>query len=340
MKRSGDVTASPIILFCGSALMALMAVAIIVAATAAAVPPEQRAMEFTIPIFYAFVAAWGIATGVGILQLRPWARISIIVMSALAIFFAVCGGIGLMLVPMLLSGEPDVPAAAARMGVLIGLAVLIVPLAIAIWWLVLFTRARVRTEFATRGAAVVSSANMRAASAPEFVPAVVATPSMPEIPISIRVVAVFILVTAPFALLSLPLAVRTHLPTIILGVLVTGWGTPAYLVASVVIQIALAVALLLKRFRAVDGLIAYLLFAALNGLLFLISPAREVFLDALIRVQSSTPGVDPEMLRRFTYTLMPGIMGVSVLFFAIAVYFLFTRRKAFRAACEARQTAA
>jgi hypothetical protein len=224
--------------------------------------------------------------------------------------------------------------------VLVGLIVLGVPLAIAIWWLLLFTRARVRVEFATRGAATVSSATPGTAIATDLAPAFAAAASAPEMPISIRVIALFILITAPCALMSLPLALRGHLPTIIMGVLVTGWATPTYLVVSVIVQIALSVALLLRRFRAIDGLIAYLLFAVLNGLAFVVSPAQKTFVNALITAQSSAQGMDPEVLRRFTNALMPVIMGVSVLLFAIALYFLFTRRKAYRAACEARRAAA
>jgi len=340
MKRAGDVTAAAIVLFFGSGLMVLMAVAMIVGAAVTSLPPEQRAMQFILPIFYALAAAWGIATGIGILQLRPWARISAFAMSAMTILFTVCGGIGLMLVPMVLKQDPNVPAEAIRIVVFVGLIGLGIPLAIAIWWLVLFTRARVRVEFATRGAATVSSATQGTAIATDLAPAFAAAASAPEMPISIRVIALFILITAPCALMSLPLALRAHLPTIIMGVLVTGWATTAYLVASVVVQIALSVALLLRRFRAIDGLIAYLLFAVLNALLFLVSPAQKTFVDGLIRAQSSAQGMDPEVLRRFTNTLMPVIMGVSVLLFAVALYFLFTRRKTYRLACEARRTAA
>ena len=337
MKRSGDLTASAIILFFGSGLMVLMAVVIIAGAAVTPLPPEQRAMQFMIPIFYALMAGWGIATGIGVLQLRPWARISIIAMSAMTILFAVCGGIGLVLVPIVLRQEPNVPTGAIRVVVFVGLIVLAVPLAIAIWWLVLFTRARVRVEFATRGAVVLASATPSAAIATGFAPTFAAAPGTTETPISIRVIALFILITAPCALMSLPLALRGHLPTVIMGFLVTGWATPAYLVVSVIVQIALSVALLLKRFRAIDGLIAYLLFAVLNGLSFLVSPAQKTFVDALIKAQSSAQGMNFEVLRRFTDTLMPAIMGVSVLLFAVALYFLLTRRKAFRAACEAGQ---
>ena len=340
MKRSGDVTASAIILFCGSGLIILMAVLMVLAFTTTPLPPEQRAVEVMMPIVYALIAAWGIATGVGILQLRPWARISTIVMSSAAIFFTVCGALGMMMVPLLLQQEPGVSAAAVKVVVFVGLIIMAVPLAIAIWWVILFTRKRVQLEFATRGATGIASTTPGAGIAADFAPTFAVAPSTPQTPISIRVIAIFMLVTAPGALLSLPLAIRAHLPTIILGVWMTGWTTPAYLVISVAIQIVLSVAILRRRFRALDGLIAYLLFATLNALLFFISPARSAFFDAITRAQSTTPGVDPELMGRFMKMVMPIIMGFSILLFALALYFLFTRRKAYRAACAARPPAA
>ena len=340
MKRSGDVTASAIILFCGSGLIILMAVLMVLAFTTTPLPPEQRAVEVMMPIVYALIAAWGIATGVGILQLRPWARISTIVMSSAAIFFTVCGALGMMMVPLLLQQEPGVSAAAVKVVVFVGLIIMAVPLAIAIWWVILFTRKRVQLEFATRGATGIASTTPGAGIAADFAPTFAVAPSTPQTPISIRVIAIFMLVTAPGALLSLPLAIRAHLPTIILGVWMTGWTTPAYLVISVAIQIVLSVAILRRRFRALDGLIAYLLFATLNALLFFISPARSAFFDAITRAQSTTPGVDPELMGRFMKMVMPIIMGFSILLLALALYFLFTRRKAYRAACAARPPAA
>ncbi|HEV2314451.1 MAG TPA: hypothetical protein VGR94_04025 [Candidatus Acidoferrales bacterium] len=344
MKRSGDVTAAAIVLFFGSALMILMAVVMIVGAAVTPLPSEQRAMQFVLPIFYALLAAWGIATGVGVLQLRPWARISIIVMSSTAVFFAVCGALGVMMVPLLLQQDPNIPAGATRIVVFIGLIVLGVPLAIAIWWLILFTRRRVQLEFATHGATAISSPPLGATIAPEpapaFATAFAAASSAPDIPISIRVIAIIILVTAPVALFSLPLAIRAHLPTILLGIWMTGWTAPAYLVISVVIQIVLPIAVLRRRLRALDGLIAYLLFATLNALLFFVSSSRNAFFDAITRAESTTSGMDPEMMGRFMKMAMPIVMGFSVLLFALALYFLFTRRQAYRAACEARRAAA
>ncbi|HVA72017.1 MAG TPA: hypothetical protein VNF02_02810 [Candidatus Limnocylindrales bacterium] len=158
MKRSGDVTASAIILFFGSGLITLVALLMLLGASASPLPPEQRVVLWVMPILYVLVTAWGIATGVGILPLRPWAWVSVIVMSGVTIFFGFFGAVVLMFVPSLLKDQPDVPAASVKIIVFVGLVMVLIPIAIAIWWLVLFTRARVRLQFAKRGAALIAPA--------------------------------------------------------------------------------------------------------------------------------------------------------------------------------------
>lgn len=340
MKRSGDVTAAAIILFFGSGLMVLMAVVIIVGAAVTPLPPEQRAVEFMMPIFYALVAAWGIATGVGILQLRPWARISMIVMSSMAIFSSVCGGLGVMMVPLLLQQQPSVPVAAIKVVVLVALIMVAVPLAIAIWWLILFTRKRVQLEFATRGAAAISSANAGLTTAPEFVPAVVAAPSTPQIPISIRVIAIVFLVGGGFALLSLPFAIRLRIPTLMLGILIQGRSAWVYGAIFVLAQIGLCIAVLKRRAWALDGLIAFAVFGAVNSALFAISPHRNALVDTIIQNENLPQGmVNADTMSSFMRTVLPISMAFGLLLSAVILYFLFTRRKSFREACEARRIA-
>jgi hypothetical protein len=187
MKRSGDVTAAAIILFFGSGLLVLLMLLAVLGAVTTQMPPEARYGEFLGFGFYVVFAAWGIANGVGLLQLRPWARISMIVMSVGAIFFSFFGAIGLMLVPRIVAQSADVPPGAGVVVAIVGTAMLLVPLAIAIWWLVLFTRERVVVEFATGSAAQSSLASAELPPTISPTPSqFVTAPAMPGIPLSIR----------------------------------------------------------------------------------------------------------------------------------------------------------
>jgi len=339
MKRSGDVTASAIILFCGSALMVLMAVGMIVGAAVTPLPPEQRAVEFIMPIFYALLAAWGIATGVGILQLRPWARISMIVMSSMAVFFSVCGALGMMAARMVLKQQPNMPAGATTIVLFVALIMMAVPLAIAIWWLVLFTRARVRVEFATRGAAVVSSVSPSSAIATGFAPTFAAVPSAPQTPTSIRVIAIIEVATAPFGLVTLPFLIRMHAPTLIVGVLVRGSIVPVFLFGLITAQIIFSVAILRRRYWGVNGLMGYALFGLLNTFLFYVSPSRAAYEAAVVRNFAMQPNMSADSMLRFQHWFLGVVFAFTAATMVAGLYFLFTRRKAYRLACEAGRAA-
>jgi len=339
MKRSGDVTASAIILFCGSGLMILMAVLMVLAFTTTPLPPEQRVVEFMMPIVYALMAAWGIATGVGILQLRPWARISTIVMSSAAIFFTVCGALGMMMVPLLLQQEPGVSAAAVKVVVFVALVVLLIPLAIAIWWLVLFTRKRVQLEFATRGAAGIASATPSAGIAADFAPTFAVAPSTPQTPTSIRVIAIIEVATAPFGLVTLPFLIRMHAPTLILGVFVRGWIVPVFLFGLITAQIIFSVAILRRRYWGVNGLMGYALFGLLNTFLFYVSPSRAAYEAAVVRNFAMQPNMSADSMLRFQHWFLGVVFAFTAATMVAGLYFLFTRRKAYRLACEAGRAA-
>jgi len=242
-----------------------MALLMLAGAAVSPLPPEQRTALWVMPIFYALVAAWGIVTGIGILQLRRWAWVSIIVMSGVTSLFGLFGAVVLMFLPSLLKEEPDVPAARVKIVVFVGLVMVLIPIAIAIWWLVLITRAHVRLQFASRGAATIPLAVAGGAAAPDFAPSDAAAPSAPKMPTSVLVIAIVSLVGGGLAVAGLPLTIRMKLPTMIFGILIHG--------------------------RAV-----------------------------------------------WAYAVLPTVFGLLLV--AVILYFLVTRRKAFRAACDARRIAA
>lgn len=156
MKRSGAVTAAAVVMFIGSAFLllmtALMLLGALVTQVSAQILQEQRGTEIMVAATYALGMVWGIATGVGVLQLRGWARISALVMSAVTIAFTCFGMIGVALVPEIMKTQPNVPEQFVTLGVAVGIVMMLIPLGIAIWWLVLFTRKRVILEFTMRGA--------------------------------------------------------------------------------------------------------------------------------------------------------------------------------------------
>lgn len=164
MKRSGDVTAAAVVLFCGSGALALFA----------AGDSLYMARSYTevhwprILLVFGLLIAWGTATAAGILKLRGWARISIIVMSAGAILFCFIAAVAVAIAALGGTGS-----LAADVGAFFAVTCAI-PLGISVWWLVLFTRKRVAAEFAGGRVSGEVSVEAIVAPAPSAFPARVA----------------------------------------------------------------------------------------------------------------------------------------------------------------------
>jgi len=143
VKRSEDVTATAIILFFGSGF--LIALGIFVVWMNLRQKSHSFGILFVLAWIYAVPAAWGSINGLGIMRLRRWARGSTLAMSALAACFFGFIVIGFLTEPFLVGRDPEF----AHLGLVFGGLGLLssIPLGIAIWWLVLFTRPRVKRQF-------------------------------------------------------------------------------------------------------------------------------------------------------------------------------------------------
>ena len=339
MKRSGGVTAAAIVLFIGSGLLVLMAALMVVGSFV--VQSAKEPNPFGPAIFYVeagfllALAGWGIATAVGILRLRSWARISILVMSGLAAGMMLLSSLGMLLVVPMMKQDPNMPSGAIVFVMVFELILLAIPLAICIWWLILFSLKSVRMQFATG----TQSALLQPAAAGGM--PVVAMPEAPassarKIPVSIIVIAVFLLVGALFAGFSVPLTVRMHVPILLLGVLITGAKGLAAAIVIAALLLFLGIALLRRKPWSLDVTIAYAIFATLNALLFLVSSSRDAYFKIVISYYQVPPGLQPDFFPDTMRTIVTGSMALGILANLVALYFLWTRRGAYRAACGAR----
>lgn len=109
MKRSTGVTLSAVLVFFGSA-MALLVGFFLVAALKFAphgsipTPFLRGALIFDGALDLAFVA-WGIASGVGLIRLRQWARMSMLVFSGMMIVFSLIPMLIIPFVPLQIGAE-------------------------------------------------------------------------------------------------------------------------------------------------------------------------------------------------------------------------------------------
>ena len=358
VKRSGDVTAAAVVMFFGSGLLLLLGAFMIFgamigpAANAAQGRQLQLAGVAMAAGMYVALAAWGIATGVGLIKLQPWARISAIVMSALAIAGCAMSATGIFVAQNLFKADKQLPANFASLMLIITLSMLVIPLGIAIWWLILFTRKRVAREFATRGAVAefgggavagcVEQGSAYGGHAGEFAggPSAQGAPVTPaanygrrQIPMSIRVVAVIYILGSVMIFVTVGYMRQTSMPTLLLGKLVEGPSAWAFFIVLGLAQLAICIAALRRRAWAVDGLIAILVFGVANCFGFAFSPAREQLFARTLASQNLPPGVAAETMSQFMHTILPSSLVFGAIVAFALLYLVVTRRKAFREAC-------
>jgi hypothetical protein len=367
MKRSADVTAAAVVMFCGSGLLLFLGAFAIFGAIAgsAGTAGPQRQVELAgavmIVVIYGGLAAWGIATGVGIVKLQAWARISAIVMSVLAIAGCVMAAASVFMMQSVFKTDNQLPPHFARMMLAIVSVMFAIPAGIAIWWVILFMRKRVALEFATPGGeaaadgatqiGIAGHGGVYGGTANEFADGSITTsfggaPSVapfargagrPPIPISIRIVAVFYIIGSAMLFLTLEYMHQTNMPTLLLGKLVGGWRAWTFLGVLGVAQLAICIAVLKRRAWALDGLMAIMVFGIVNSLGFVFSPSRDQLFARTLASENLPPGVEAQTMDRFMHMILPFSLIVGTIIGFVLLYFLLTRRRVFREACAARE---
>jgi len=182
--------------------------------TASELPPSVRTFGLATQGFMICLSLFGIATGIGLIYLRNWARISVLIWGGFSVFFGLIG------IPiaflMQFPPNPNSPTLSAESVQAVRWILLVIygiPLLIGVWWLILFNRKTVKKQFASR----VESADQ-------------GLPRKPVCPLPIAVLAWFY-VASVLNLLFLPL-LSFHLPLFVFGRILPGSTGGAVLMLS------------------------------------------------------------------------------------------------------------
>lgn len=171
-------------------------------------------------------------TSIGLLRLRPWARVAAIAIAGFTCFLCLTGGIGLLFLRGNPALMPATPHPSQVMAVLTGMAVCFLLLAfIGAWWLLYFNLAPARRAFAA------SSAAPDSAMEPSNVPLAPRTPGS-------RIVLVAWSWLMLFSVLSVPMVLWMHTPMFLFGAILRGWAATLTLLALRLAEIYMAVGLL------------------------------------------------------------------------------------------------
>ncbi len=311
MKRSVGVTSASVVLLIGSALMLLISAAAVFAAvlklsvTRGPLGPAMVAMGGA---FYLAMAGWGAGTAVGLFRLRNWARVSVLTLSVLALAFCTIILASFLMVFTRVRG-PNPQVAKAMLESMVGSCA--VPMAISVWWLLLFTRTGVRQQFAS------ATVKVHGSQAPG------------RRPLSISVIAIFLMVDAPARLWQLFLTMPTramHIPVILMGALISGWWATAFTSILILASLTLGIGLWRLKPWARTGAIVYSIFTMVNVISFVLRPAS---LDRMVMALTRTDaafGLSQQRLPHsfFWIVALPGLAPA-----AFALWFLFKRKSAF-----------
>ncbi|HTT33644.1 MAG TPA: hypothetical protein VMH48_08580 [Methylomirabilota bacterium] len=115
-------------------------------------PPQLRTAMLVMYAIMMAVSIFGIFTGIGLIRLRHWARISVLIWGGLCVCF---GAIGIPFAFFLRNftppSAPELPQGPEHLLQFTLIFIYGLPLLVGIWWLILFNRKSVKAEFAGTG---------------------------------------------------------------------------------------------------------------------------------------------------------------------------------------------
>jgi len=297
MKRPPGVVVSAIFTLLGSlAMVGLLVLMSVVLPLARQQPPFPREAKLGLAISLAMFGAlgtWGIVTGIGLLRLRNWARISIVVFSVLLAF----GGLVSAPVILLIPAPPNVPRNFGAVRTVIA-AIYGAFGVLGAVWLYYFNRRATRDAFA--GTAPAEGGR----------------------PLSISIIGWWWLIVGAGMIATEPFL---RMPGSIFIWVVTGWEAVAWCVAFGALNAYVGYGLLRLNPLARTIAIWSLCFGAVNSLVFFGFPGREARIARLM----SNFRFGSEAVAQPQFATMTFMLPVMVISLAVPLWFLITRKPAF-----------
>jgi MFS family permease len=319
-QRSAGITASAIIAILGSlgaflfaALMGLNAIVMSGSPVAASLPnqpPLPPIVLFTaMAVLYCGLGAWGIASAVGLLMLKNWARRSFVIFGGLLVFLSVCLTAGSMVAAFVVApATAPIPADVPRgliAGVFLAVAVLgLVCLGIAIWWLVYFNRPAIKAAFMGEAAAQVPH----------------------PFPLTVTIIGWLLITGSALTAVNM----FSPYPLLIFGMVLR--GLPAGLALALIAAVGLTagIGMLKKHVDAYSLAVGYFGFGVLNVLSYLVVPGALTRMQEVYREtqgNQTLPAAAANSIMAFA--IFVGLVGTSLL-----LLLLIRARRPFIDACR------
>jgi len=307
-RPSGPVTVAGVIAIIGSCLaifgcaMAWVGITMLPSTPSAPqLPPSVKSAAAAAMLFFLAVAVFGVFTGVGILRLKNWARISAMIWAALVAIFGSLSLVFALFVPLPSPpAGPSVPMLAVRVLLFVFYGI---PVAIGIWWLILFNRPAVRAQFA--------------GTPPVDQPVL---PKAPRCPLPVAVIAGFLGVS--FVLVLLMALAGFPFPVLLFGHVIRGQLGAAIFALTTVLTLASAIGLWKLKRWSYPLLIGLQLFWLASGAVTFLSSSYEQNMREIMN-DMQLPQTDASTqiyLHGHAWTLLIGLLP-SIAMLAILLYY-------------------
>jgi len=327
-RASASVVAAGIVAILGGAFAALSLVAsFFVISNIGSSPyppslsPAMRPVLYATWTFFLVCAIFVIVAGLQVIRLRNWARFALLGVAGCALFF---GTVGLGVIFVTIYFTPADPAVSKLLLACILAFIYGLPILVAIWWLILFTRRSVADQF-----------HAAAAAKREITPASTSLLNNPECPLAIRIVGWYL--ASFFLFLPVLPFLPSRLPAFYFGHVFRGPAANAlHLLSFAILAIPGLGLLLLKRWSYPLTVATQLLFC-LNCLVIAFSSSFESNMRAALNeigLPASLPPFADASLHQIRYLVLLSL----ILPVAILILLLIYRRTFFAAAEIADKT--
>jgi len=339
MSRSTGITVSAVVVIIGSTFtllcgaMMLLGSVFAINSTHAADAPVNLGYVLIIEAVVTFgFGAWGLASGIGLLKTKEWARISTLVYAAILVFLSVPTALVMALVP--LPNTPSVndpPPINIMLMVRVGGTLVYAMLAaLGGYWLYFFNTQKAKIQF--RGQQFSRAAEQaELTGVPSEISGVRFGPEQRATPLSITIIGWYLIIASAFAMLSVvfvnTLFARLKMPLFFLGCFLFGPGAYLVLIVWMTVQLVAAVGLLKLKSWSLYTTIALQCLALLNMVMILAIPANRLrFQEVMESFRFPASGQMYQSIP--TFPMWIGLLG-SLPLIAVILFFLISQKKSF-----------
>jgi hypothetical protein len=335
MPRSVGITVSAVVVFIGSAFAVLCGVVMVLGSTflsnssrAPKVPAHFGYVLVIEAVVFFGLGGWGIASGVGLIHTKQWARVSMLVFATMLAFFSIMSAVVIAVIPLPNSTDPNLPTNFVTF-MRVGLALFYAAFgALGCFWLYFFNKQTVKAQF-LGGQPVAELTMPDSAFEPPFGTQLAGVHARP---LSIAIIGWFLLISSaltPFSVLFNHLLFPgVQIPICFLGFFVVGRNALLILFVWMAAQVVASVGLLKLKNWGRLATIGLQCLAFINGILMIGIPANRARFQQLMEAMTASMRMGMPQRVPFVFPVWIGI-AASLPVVLVILWFLVARKAAF-----------